>query len=185
MTRALEIMSHEEFLALKAGAEVIEADLHGEKVLQLPDGNMLKLFRRKRLFTSAAWRPYARRFAENAGALAALGIPVPGVIAARRVPSVERDAVLYRPLEGTTLRALARRGLDERSERALKRRFTDFVIRLHTLGVYFRSLHLGNVILTPAGDLGLIDFADLRLYRRPLPAYMRRRNIRRMLGLPG
>ncbi|MDR1709465.1 MAG: hypothetical protein LBS70_07060, partial [Candidatus Accumulibacter sp.] len=37
----------------------------------------------------------------------------------------------------------------------------------------------------PAGDLGLIDFADLRLYRRPLPAYMRRRNIRRMLGLPG
>ena len=50
---------------------------------------------------------------------------------------------------------------------------------------YFRSLHLGNVILTPAGELGLIDFSDLRIYRRPLPAFMRRRNIRRMLGITG
>jgi hypothetical protein len=66
----------------------------------------------------------------------------------------------------------------------LKCLFTDFVIRLHSLGIYFRSLHLGNVVVTPAGELGLIDFSDLRIYRRPLPMFMRRRNLRRMLEIP-
>ena len=98
---------------------------------------------------------------------------------------MERDAVFYRPLVGTTLRALVQRGLDAEDERRLKRLFTGFAIRLHSLGIYFRSLHLGNVVLTPAGELGLIDFSDLRVYRRPLPAFLRRRNLRRMLEIPG
>lgn len=178
-------MEQQDFLALKAGAEVIESDPHGEKVLRLADGTILKLFRRKRLITSAAWYPYARRFVDNAEMLEQRGIPVPRVIAALRIPSVKRDAVHYQPLEGVTLRSLVRQGLDPETELGLKRRFTDFVIRLHALGIYFRSLHLGNVILTPSGELGLIDFSDLRVYRRPLPAFMRRRNIQRMLGMAG
>jgi serine/threonine protein kinase len=185
MTRELASLGHEDFLALKAGSVVIESDSFGEKVLRLADGSFLKLFRRKRLITSAAWYPYALRFMDNAEALSSLGIPVPRVIAAYRVPSMERDAVHYRPLAGTTLRDLIRRGLDAEDERRLKRLFTGFVIRLHSLGIYFRSLHLGNVVLTPAGELGLIDFSDLRVYRRPLPAFMRRRNLRRMLEIPG
>jgi hypothetical protein len=185
MTRGLEAMGREEFLVLKANALVIEADRYGEKVLELADGSFLKLFRRKRLISSAAWYPYARRFVDNAAALALRGIPVPRVIAALCIPSVERDAVRYQPLAGTTLRALAHSGLDTETERRLKRQFTDFVIRLHFLGIYFRSLHLGNVVLTPAGELGLIDFSDLSVRRRPLSVFMRRRNIRRMLELAG
>jgi hypothetical protein len=185
MTHRPGIIEHHDFLALKAGAEVLEADAHGEKVLRLADGSMLKLFRRKRLISSAAWYPYARRFADNAEALAKKGIRVPRVIAVARIPSVKRDAVHYHPLEGTTLRSLLRGGLDPETEARLKKLFTGFVIRLHALGIYFRSLHLGNVVLTPSGELGLIDFADLRIYRRPLPVFMRRRNIRRMLGIAG
>jgi hypothetical protein len=184
----LQVMEHEAFLALKAGAELIEFDRYGEKVLRLADGRFLKLFRRKRLLSSAIWRPYARRFADNAEALAARGIPVPRVIATHRVPSVQRDAVLYWPLEGVTVRELLSAvevKLDAENEHRLKCLFTDFVIHLHSLGVYFRSLHLGNVVLTPAGALGLIDISDLRIHCRPLPAFMRRRNIRRMLEIPG
>ncbi len=183
MRRGLKTMEYQDFLALKAGAEVLEADLHGEKVLRLTDGSMFKLFRRKRLITSAAWYPYAQRFVDNAAALREKGIPVPCVIAAMRIPSVKRDAVHYLPLEGVTLRQLIRQGLDPKTEQALKKRFTEFVMHLHTLGIYFRSLHLGNVILTPSGELGLIDFSDLRIYRRSLPVFMRRRNIQRMLGI--
>jgi RIO-like serine/threonine protein kinase len=184
MGRGLTNMEGEDFLALKAGAEVLEADQYGEKVLRLTDGRLLKLFRRKRLISSAMWRPYALRFVNNAQALSLRGIPVPQVIAALRVPSVERDAVLYQPLEGTTLRDLVEHRLDAQNEESIKKLFTNFVIHLHDLGIYFRSLHLGNVVLTPAGELGLIDFSDLRIYRRPLPLFMRRRNIRRMLGMP-
>lgn len=183
--RGLEIVSREDFLALTSGAQVIEADSFGEKMLLLPDGSLLKLFRRKRLISSAAWYPYARRFVDNAGALDRLGIPVPRVIAALRVPPVQRDAVRYWPLAGTSLRKLVQRGLEAGSEHRLKRLFSGFVIHLHSLGIYFRSLHLGNVILMPDERLGLIDFADLRIYRRPLPTFMRRRNIRRMLEIPG
>lgn len=183
MRRRMNVLDHQEFLALKAGAEVLEQDAHGEKVLRLTNGSLIKLFRRKRLVSSTAWYPYAQRFADNAEALAQRGIPVPRVIDIWRIPSIKRDAVHYHPLEGVTLRSLNRPGSNI-DLAALKTRFTDFIIHLHRLGIYFRSLHLGNVILTPAGELGLIDFSDLRIYRASLPTFMRRRNIRRMLEMP-
>ena len=162
---------------------MLEADRHGEKVLRLADGTFLKLFRRKRLITSAAWSPYARRFAENASALARLGIPVPEVIEIMRIASLKRDAVHYRPLAGTTLRALNHQPGDEAARRDLQARFGEFVVQLHRKGIYFRSLHLGNVILTPNGEFGLIDFSDMRIYPWPLPKFMRVRNIRRLRGI--
>lgn len=180
---ALRPVSHEEYQALREGAEVLEADSHGEKVLRLADGSMLKLFRRKRLLSSAAWYPYARRFAVNARKLAARGIPVPDVVDVMRIASIRRDAVRYQPLAGAALRALAREPGEAATIPDLKERFNRFVVHLHEKGIYFRSLHLGNVILTPDGSFGLIDFADLRVYRRPLSRTMRARNIRRLLGM--
>ena len=43
---------------LIAGARILEQDSFGPKVYQLRDGNMLKLFRRKRLLSSALLRPH-------------------------------------------------------------------------------------------------------------------------------
>ncbi len=165
---------------MREGAGVLEVDHHGEKVLRLADGTILKLFRRRRVISSAALYPYARRFANNAAALARLGIPVPQVIAVLRIPSISRDAVHYAPLPGKTLRDLIRGGLPPEREGELKAAFTRFVIQLHDHGVYFRSLHLGNVVCTPEGRLGLIDFADLRIHPWSLGKYLRTRNIRRM-----
>lgn len=166
------------YMALREGAKVLEADGSGDKVLRLEDGSMLKLFRRKRLFTSAAWYPYAKRFADNCRHLEARGIPCPRVKALYRIGEIERDAVHYAPLPGLTLRQLIDAGT---AEPALRQQLGAFVARLHEAGVYFRSVHLGNVVLTPDGALGLIDIADLRLYRRPLSRSLRERNFRHML----
>lgn len=168
---------------MREGAEVLEKDPHGDKVLRLTDGTILKLFRRKRLLSSAVLYPYARRFAANAAALARIGVPVPEVIGVYRVAELARDLVLYRPLPGVTLRELARRGLDPERQRRLRDDFTRLVIRLHDHGVYFRSLHIGNVVCTPDGRLGLIDFSDLRVHPWPLGRYLRARNMRRMQGI--
>lgn len=165
------------------GAEVLERDPHGDKVLRLADGSILKLFRRKRLLSSAVFYPYARRFAANAAALARIGVPVPEVLGVYRVAELARDVVHYRPLPGATLRELACRGLDPEQRRRLRDDLTRFIVRLHDAGVYFRSLHLGNVVRTPDGRLGLIDFADLRVYPWPLGRYLRARNVRRMQGI--
>ncbi|MCB1890810.1 MAG: toluene tolerance protein, partial [Rhodocyclaceae bacterium] len=76
----MQTLEHDAYLALRADAQVLERDRHGDKVLVLGDGTYLKLFRRKRLISSTAWYPYAKRFADNALALAERNIPCPVVI---------------------------------------------------------------------------------------------------------
>ena len=57
----------------------------------------------------------------------------------------------------------------------------ELIARLHERGVYFRSLHLGNVVQTPQGELGLIDIADMKTQRRALGRTQRKRNFAHML----
>lgn len=175
----MQHMSFADYKSLRKNAEVIEEDGCGDKVLRLGDGSFLKLFRRKRLITSAAIWPYAQRFADNAKKLCKLGIPCPTVINVYRVPEIERDIVHYHPLPGLTLRQL-REGEGVKPD-DLRDRFASFVHHIHDLGVYFRSIHLGNVVLTPEGDIGLIDIADLKIYGRPLSKWQRKRNFAHMV----
>ncbi|NMG03088.1 lipopolysaccharide kinase InaA family protein [Azoarcus taiwanensis] len=177
-------LSLQDFEILKRGSRVIEKGWHGEKVLLRPNGNYLKLFRRKRLISSAWWYPYAERFANNSKTLEQRGIPCPKVIELLRVPEIQRDAVHYEALPGRTLRALNAQGLGEDSKIALKAAFNRLVQTLHDEGIYFRSLHLNNIVLTPDGDLGLIDISDIRFHRKPLSKFWRKRNLQRMENIP-
>lgn len=178
-------LTAEEYLRLRAGAEVLEADSFGDKVLRLADGTILKLFRRKRLLSSAAWYPYAQRFADNAVAMRRRGIAVPEIIAIVRIPAIARDAVHYHPLPGESLRQLLRAGMEPDERQNLRSAFTRFVIELHEKGIYFRSLHLGNVLQLPDGHFGLIDIADARLRPWRLSIHLRRRNLRLLLAAAG
>jgi tRNA A-37 threonylcarbamoyl transferase component Bud32 len=173
----LQTLSHDAYLALRASATVVERDLHGEKVLRLEDGNYLKLFRRKRLLSSAAWYPYAQRFADNAAELRQRGIPCPEVVDVFRIAGFSRDAVRYIPLAGRTLRQVIE---TDATPQDLPEKLGRFVARLHESGIYFRSLHLGNILLTPSGALGLIDVADLRTQSRALDSNQRKRNLLRL-----
>ena len=177
----MQTISHDAYLALRADATVLERDLHGDKVLQLADGSYLKLFRRKRLISSAAWYPYAQRFTDNAMELKRRGILCPVVIGVFRISGFSRDAVCYRPLEGKTLRQVIQ---TDAAQRDLAKKLGRFVAGLHESGVYFRSLHLGNIVLTPGGALGLIDIADLRVEGDALNNGKRKRNLERLTRDP-
>ncbi|NLU11878.1 MAG: toluene tolerance protein [Gammaproteobacteria bacterium] len=172
-------LDHQNYLKLRENCKVIEQDGFGDKVMILQDGSFLKLFRRKRLISSAAIWPYAQRFADNAKKLEELGIPCPKIIQVYRIPSIERDAVHYYPLPGTTLRDLYRGDLEYPAD--LRERFLKFVEHIQDLGVYFRSIHLGNVVLTPGDELGLIDISDMKIFRRPLSKWQRKRNFEHMV----
>lgn len=174
----MQKLDHQDYLDLRENCKVIEQDGFGDKVMILQDGTFLKLFRRKRLITSAAIWPYAQRFADNAKKLEKLGIPCPTIIQVYRIPSIERDAVHYYPLPGTTLRDL--HSGDAEYPDDLRERFLKFVDHIQDLGVYFRSIHLGNVVLTPEGELGLIDISDMKIFRRPLSKWQRKRNFEHM-----
>ncbi|EWC42270.1 hypothetical protein [Stutzerimonas stutzeri] len=177
----MHFLKESEYLALRQSAEVVEADHFGDKVLRLADGTYLKLFRRKRLLTSAIFYPYAQRFADNASILSRLGVPCPKIKASYRIQSIARDAVHYSPLAGLTLRQLS-----EANERQpeLQIKLGSFISRLHDKGIYFRSLHLGNIIETPTGELGLIDIADLSFHRKPLSTGQRLRNFKHITRYP-
>lgn len=169
-------LDHTAYITLRENAVVIEADAKGDKVLRLQDGSMLKLFRRKRLLTSALWAPYAQRFADNCKTLRERHIECPAVRQVYRIQSIERDAVHYDPLPGSTLRQLISENPD-----GLRARLGAFIASLHAKGIYFRSAHMGNIVLTPENSLGLIDVADLRAYRKSIGKRLRLRNFRHML----
>lgn len=156
------------------GARILEQDSFGPKVYQMRDGNMLKLFRRKRLLSSALLRPHSQRFCANAQALQERGIPTLQPLALHRLDDPAWTAVLYRPLPGETLSHLLRD--DEQRWPELLPELAAFIDRLHARGVYFRSLHLGNIVRTPDGQFGLIDIADLQVRQRPLDTQLTRRN---------
>lgn len=164
-------LSKEGYLTLREGAKVIEADTFGDKVLLLTDGTYLKLFRRKRWLSTALFFPYSKRFVQNAKKLVALNIPTVSIIELYKIPSIHRTAVHYSPLTGRTLRSIT-----EPIDDVLADKLGKFFRTLHDKGIYFRSLHLGNIVLTPENKLGLIDISDMKVYKSPLTETQRIRN---------
>jgi hypothetical protein len=184
-------LPHDEYETMLASAEVLERDAFGIKVLRLGNGDILKIFRVKRFISSARFCSYARRFCRNAGRLAALGIPTVSVRELYHFPDSTNTAVLYAPLRGMTLRELLR---NETPDVTLWTRLGAFVATLHEKGIYFRSLHFGNIVLTSDSHFGLIDIADMHFLPWRLGCGRRLRNFRhlrrldddvRLLGVSG
>ena len=171
-------MSQEEYEAMIHGAEVLQEDKIGPKVFELPDGSILKLFTPRSLFSSATLYPYAKRFARNAQKLHTCNVPTVEMIDTALISHRKLHCVRYQPLAGSTLRSLGKEN-DGLSEEVILR-FAEFVAGLHAKGIYFRSFHLGNVIVMDDGRLGLIDIADLWTRNRLLTRKERVRNIARI-----
>ena len=170
-----KMLSKQEYESLCREAKVIRSG----KVLELSSGDILKLYRIKRVISSALFYPYSKRFYRNALQLRSLGIDAVEVKHLFDIPSIKRSAVLYAPLPGITLRDFAQ---NHSLPRHIAEQLGMFIAKLHNKGVYFRSLSLNNIIYTENGDLGLIDFADMKVYGRPLSSYKRLRNFRHVFG---
>lgn len=172
----IQRLSSTAYQALIEGAEVIEQDHFGDKVLKLKDKTFLKLFRVKSTISSAWLRPYSVRFVRNATELMARGIQTVDIISCYRLERYKNTAVHYRPLPGRTLRQVFP-ALDEDGTRVLAEQVAQYIAHLHEQGIYFRSLHMGNILKLPDGALGLIDIADMRFSRSPLKEALRLRNL--------
>src|SRR5690554_7872255 len=120
----MQLLSREKYDRWRAGAQVLEQDAWGEKVLHLADGTFLKLFRRKSWLSKTAFYPPAKRFADNADALQQLGIPCPEVLQLYRLTEPYRSAVQSHPLQAQTLRPLPHEQLAF-DQRALAARLAD------------------------------------------------------------
>lgn len=175
----MEQVTEEQYRHLVEAGEVLSRDGYGEKVIQLPDGLLVKAFRLKRPWSSGLWKPYAVRFAENAARLDTLRIPTVAVEKVAYCASRKRHLVFYRPLAGETLRD--RLAAAPAEDDVVMEALVDFLAELHRLGIYFRSVHFGNVVVRGESQgLGLIDVADMRFRRKALGPVMRARNFRHL-----
>lgn len=176
--RKSEQISWERFNQLRLNADILEQDEHGIKVLRLESGDIFKVFRVKSVISSARIYSYARRFCRNAERLQKLGVATVSIKQLFHFEDSTNTAVLYRPLIGETLWQLLEAG---KLSDVVLAQLGEFVAILHQRGIYFRSLHLGNIVLTPDGELGLIDISDLSISSAALGNWMRTRNFRLML----
>ena len=171
----MHIVSAQDFERWIASGTIIEKDGHGPKVVELDSGQLLKIFRTRRSPLLERLSPAAKRFKRHGEQLKSLGILVPEIgdcfwtDASRTISGCR-----YIPLEGRSLEAIFHENRTEFTD--LIPAFARFIQHLHQLGIYFRSLHLGNVLLTAPNEFGLIDFLDIRFRRRPLGPWMIRRN---------
>ncbi|MHC8289318.1 O-antigen ligase family protein [Pseudomonas sp. XS1P51] len=179
LAMSIKTLTQTALQTLTANAQVIEEDGLGPKVLRLVDGSFLKLFRRRRWYTSGSFNPYSERFAVNSERLRNMGIPTPHILDLYRLKDGS-SAVHYSPLPGNTLRQVLQGITAPDVRKALVERFGKFMAQLHEQGVYFRSLHLGNVLVLEDGEFGLIDVADMRIYPSSLSLSLRQRNLRHM-----
>lgn len=160
---------------------MLEKDERGVKVMQLADGNIIKVFRLRSLVSGARVYSYARRFCRNAIRLNARGINTVTIKQLYHFEHSSNTAVLYEPLAGETLRDVVKNKVVTSS---FVEALGAFLATLHKGGVHFHSLHTGNVVLTPEGELGLIDISDLSIYPWALSCNTRVRSFKRLCKYP-
>jgi hypothetical protein len=150
-------------------------------VVRLDDGRVVKSFRGlKGWWSSARWRPYGARFVSAARELGRRGVATVRVEGYYRVGRGWREVVVYRPVEGESLRELVGKA-DRRDE--LVGMFAVFLAELHERGVHPRSMHWGNVIVRPGGaGFGVIDMTATRFWRGAVPVWARARDFRPVLA---
>lgn len=179
--RPSALLSADALKSMLAGGDVLEQDERGYKVIRLQTGDILKIFRVRRKISGARLYSHARRFMRNAERLQKLGVPT---VVCRQLYHFEDStdtAVLYIPLAGYTVKKLLEGHLLNQD---MAQALGVFIARLHQLGIHFRSLHMGNILVLPDGQYGLIDISDMNIYPWPLFCNTRVRNFRHLCRYP-
>ncbi len=173
-----ERLTPDDFEKMHIGAVILKKDPRGIKVLQLANGQILKIFQIRSYISGAYFYSYARRFCRNAERLQKLSVATVIIKQLFHFEDSTNTAVLYQSLQGETLWQLV---CSNKISEKLLIQLGEFVANLHQRGIYFRSLHLGNIVLTPAGELGLIDISDMSIFHWKLGCGRRLRNFNQML----
>jgi hypothetical protein len=175
----MRIVTAQELESWLASGTVLEKDSRGPKVLMLSNGQILKIFHTRRHPMLSRLNPPAKKFAQNALVLHELGIPAPQIVESLWIDITDGiSASIYQPLPGCSIESIVKETPLQVDE--LIPQLANFIKVLHQQGVYFRSLHLGNILQLQNGQFGLIDFLDLTKKSRPLSNWEIGRNFKHL-----
>lgn len=175
----MRIVTAQELESWLATGKVLEKDGRGPKVVVLSNGLFLKIFHTRRHPLLARLQPAAKRFARNAERLQQKAIAAPKIIELLWLNrKIGLSACLYQPLPGHSIEQLYNAA--PQAADVLLEPLACFIRHLHQQGIYFRSLHLGNILILPDGQYGLIDILDLQSKQRPLNGWLIQRNFQHL-----
>lgn len=172
----MDIISFNEFNDITRQSKTIRyGRINQPKVLEA-DNTIIKLFYRKRkLLSSDRIKPQAMRFYDNIQSLRAYGYDVPKLIKIQYCAELAVYLIHYHKIEGQDVRSLAKCGNISIIHDVIK-----LLADLHKNGVFFRSIHLENLLYTSDGKIALIDISDLKIKSKSLTPYLRYRNLKHL-----
>ena len=169
----MQQISEAQLNEIASAGNVLARDDGFLRAVRATDGRIWKQFRRKSLPSTAALWPYAKRFIRASRLLQQRGINTVTVRDIYKVTETGRHVVVYDELPGRSLRtALETDGVQKLAD------FARYMAVLHERGIYFRSMHMDNVLVLDAGDFALIDVTHVTFHRQALNPWRRVRNFK-------
>jgi hypothetical protein len=146
------------------------------KVIEKNGDTIIKFFySNKKKLSSDKIKPRYQRFCENIQLLQKYGYAVPHLLKTQSCSDLKVHIVHYLKIEGREVRNTTQNG-DLTSIPGIAKLLAD----LHAKGIFFRSIHLGNLLQKADGELALIDIADVRFKSSPLSLSVRYRNLKHL-----
>lgn len=142
-----------------------------------PDNRIVKSFYQRKLISTSTFIPQAKRFAANAEKLRERNIVAPIVEDVIYCRELSVHMVVYKRIDGVDLRELCRAGHTN-----CLSSLAGYLAHIHDRGVYFRAVHLGNLLKRNDDGFAILDIADLTTRSRPLGPLQRARNLAHLIN---
>lgn len=152
----IEKIRYCQYATMIKDAKALAHDKFGQsKVFLTPDQKIIKIFPvshfLKELFSSRM-----KRFLKIVAKLKHLHISTISPEACYRSTSPSLNIIVYPYIEGSCLRDALQQNIE------LLRNFSHFLAHLHRFNVYFRGIHLGNVVIDKKQHFTLIDVGNTK-----------------------
>lgn len=174
----MEIISKTEFesLVYDREAQILSSNHFGPKVLRTNTQQIIKVFYPSSRFLSNVFFPHAPRFQRSAKRLIAKGILAPEIQELYYCPQNKNYLLIYPEIPGYNFRELTS---TENPQQLTQLSF--FLADLHHQGIFYRGIHLGNVLATPEHSLALIDIVNVKVKSKALNLKERAKNLAHLI----
>ena len=173
----METISSHDFYAFceRRDLTLLKTTYNRPKLFESKSGEIIKIFYpRKKLLSSNRYNPYALRFCNNALQLKKRGFITPEIQYVKHCPELNLHLISYQKLPGTDIRIYSMENKDIIEKVAL------FVAELHKKGIFFRSIHLENLLRLTNGNIALLDIVDIQFKKQEISSYLRYRNLKHL-----
>ena len=174
----MQILSDAQLADLISRSSLLEGEADKPKVLLDSDGYIYKFFYQpNRKLSSRTLFPPFKQFVKNSQILLQRNIPTVSISDTMTAADHRFDAIRYQAIEGIEFREhLKQAGHNE------IRALVTIIAKLHKQGVFFRAIHLGNILRQPDGNYALIDISDCWFSSGQLDTFRRARNLAHLLS---